>query len=236
MENDINVDFADYQTILSHQGKIEGRVGSSQVDRFIDNLDNDFKSSLKNAKGVLIEFKKNDEMPLTQISSLMEEFHSIIDENADVIFGVTSNNELETDIVEYKIIVSGILSNSSPNTNRLKNVILLSGRVASGKTEMLISYTTAYPHSTLFLSSESSREVLITRGLKKEVAYIDGSDNTLESVDLSSFTTICIDYLELFEKNIIKKFIEKTLNNDIRIVVATQMKRDGTINNIFGQI
>jgi len=101
---------------------------------------------------------------------------------------------------------------------------------------MLISYANAYPQSTLFLSSESSREVLITRGLKKEVAYIDGSDNTLESVDLSSFTTICIDYLELFEKNIIKKFIEKTLNNDIRIVVATQMKRDGTINNIFGQI
>lgn len=108
MENDINVDFADYQTILSHQGKIEGRVGSSQVDRFIDNLDNDFKSSLKNAKGVLIEFKKNDEMPLTQISSLMEEFHSIIDENADVIFGVVSNNELETDILGYKMIATGI--------------------------------------------------------------------------------------------------------------------------------
>lgn len=108
MENDINVDFADYQTILSHQGKIEGRVGSSQVDRFIDNLDNDFKSSLKNAKGVLIEFKKNDEMPLTQISSLMEEFHSIIDENADVIFGVVINNELETDILEYKMIAAGL--------------------------------------------------------------------------------------------------------------------------------
>lgn len=108
MENDINVDFADYQTILSHQGKIDGRVGRSQVDRFIDNLDNDFKSSLSNAKGVLIEFKKNDEMPLTQISSLMEEFHSIIDENADVIFGVVSNNELETDILEYKMIATGL--------------------------------------------------------------------------------------------------------------------------------
>lgn len=108
MENDINVDFADYQTILSHQGKIEGRVGSSQVDRFIDNLDNDFKSSLKNAKGVLIEFKKNDEMPLTQISSLMEELHSIIEENSDVIFGVISNNELENNILGYKIVAAGI--------------------------------------------------------------------------------------------------------------------------------
>jgi fumarate reductase subunit C len=45
---------------------------------------------------------------LTQISSLMEEFHSIIDENADVIFGVTSNNELQTDILGYKMIAAGL--------------------------------------------------------------------------------------------------------------------------------
>lgn len=56
----------------------------------------------------MIEFKKNDEMPLTQISSLMEEFFSITDENADVIFGVTSNNELETDILGYKMIAAGL--------------------------------------------------------------------------------------------------------------------------------
>ncbi len=108
MANDINVDFVDYQTILSHRGKIDGRVGRAQVDNFINSLDTDFKSSLKNAKGVLIEFKKNDEMPLTQISSLMEEFFSITDENADVIFGVTSNNELETDILGYKMIAAGL--------------------------------------------------------------------------------------------------------------------------------
>lgn len=108
MANDINVDFVDYQTILSHRGKIDGRVGRAQVDNFINSLDTDFKSSLKNAKGVLIEFKKNDEMPLTQISSLMEEFHSTIGENADVIFGVVSNNELETDILGYKMIATGI--------------------------------------------------------------------------------------------------------------------------------
>ena len=28
MENDINIDFADYQTILSHRGRVDGLVGS----------------------------------------------------------------------------------------------------------------------------------------------------------------------------------------------------------------
>lgn len=50
MANDINVDFVDYQTILSHRGKIDGRVGRAQVDNFINSLDTDFKSSLKKCK------------------------------------------------------------------------------------------------------------------------------------------------------------------------------------------
>ena len=35
MQNDINIDFADYQTILSHKGKIDGVVGSCKVEYFI---------------------------------------------------------------------------------------------------------------------------------------------------------------------------------------------------------
>ena len=31
MENDINIDFADYQTILSHRGRVDGLVGSLWV-------------------------------------------------------------------------------------------------------------------------------------------------------------------------------------------------------------
>ena len=32
MENDINIDFADYQTILSHRGRVDGLVGSCKVE------------------------------------------------------------------------------------------------------------------------------------------------------------------------------------------------------------
>ncbi len=32
MQNDINIDFADYQTILSHRGRVDGLVGSCKVE------------------------------------------------------------------------------------------------------------------------------------------------------------------------------------------------------------
>ena len=32
MVNDINIDFADYQTILSHRGRVDGLVGSCKVE------------------------------------------------------------------------------------------------------------------------------------------------------------------------------------------------------------
>lgn len=108
MQNDINIDFTDYQTILSYQGKIEGRVGSCKSTDFIDSLDEEFKTSLGNAKGVLLEFEQNNDVNLTQISSIMEELNEYFDENADVIFGVKQNDTLELDIIGYKIIATGI--------------------------------------------------------------------------------------------------------------------------------
>ena len=46
MQNDINIDFTDYQTILAHKGKIDGRVGCCKSADFMTNLDEEFKTSL----------------------------------------------------------------------------------------------------------------------------------------------------------------------------------------------
>ncbi|MGE3593821.1 MAG: hypothetical protein AB7G52_15185 [Arcobacter sp.] len=108
MQNDINIDFTDYQTILAHKGKIDGRVGSSTVADFMTHLDEEFKTSLGSAKGVLLEFEQNKYTNLAQISSIMEELNEYFDENADVIFGVKQNDTLELDTIGYKIIATGI--------------------------------------------------------------------------------------------------------------------------------
>lgn len=114
----------------------------------------------------------------------------------------------------------------------LKNVVLLSGRPASGKTQILIAYANSYPETTLFISNETTREQLTQRGLDKKIAYCTAFDK----IDIAKFETICIDYLELFDKDAIMQFITKALESSIRVVVATQMKRNGATNNIFENI
>jgi cell division GTPase FtsZ len=108
MQNDINIDFTDYQTILAHKGKIVGRVGDCKSADFMTNLDEEFKTSLGDAKGVLLEFEQNKNANLSQISSIMEELNEYFEENADVIFGVKQNDTVKFDTIGYKIIATGI--------------------------------------------------------------------------------------------------------------------------------
>lgn len=114
----------------------------------------------------------------------------------------------------------------------LKNHILLSGRPASGKTQMLIAYANMYPATTLFISQELTNEAMRKRGLSDLVDYKD----SFEDIDFEKYKTLCIDYLELFEKENLKQFIVRAIEKDKRIILASQMRRDGRIRNIFEEI
>lgn len=109
MQNDINIDFADYQTILLHKGKIDGVVGSCKVEYFISSLSENLKLSLKNSKGVLIEFEQHSDASSTIISSLMEELHDLIGEDTDVTFGAKQNDTIEKESIKFKIIATGMV-------------------------------------------------------------------------------------------------------------------------------
>lgn len=115
----------------------------------------------------------------------------------------------------------------------LKNHILLSGRPASGKTQMLIAYANMYPATTLFISQEVTNEAMRKRGLSDLVDYKD----SFEDIDFEKYKTLCIDYLELFEKEDLKQFMVRAIEKDKRIILASHMRRDGRINNnIFEEI
>ncbi|NBK99011.1 MAG: hypothetical protein EOM50_13525 [Erysipelotrichia bacterium] len=107
MQNEINLDYADFETILSHQGKVEGFVSGCRASEFMSSLSENLKLSLQNAKGVLIEFEQHSDAPLPIISLLLEEFHDLIGEDADVIFGTKQNDALEKDTIQFKMIASG---------------------------------------------------------------------------------------------------------------------------------
>lgn len=115
-----------------------------------------------------------------------------------------------------------------------KNIILLAGRPGSGKTDMIITYANQYPLSTLIVSEESTVLDLQERGLDSCVHVIH--QENYRSVDLTMYTTICIDYLELFDQNVVKNMILEAVKLNMRIILVSHMRKNCLINNIFDKL
>ena len=112
--NDINLDFADVKTVMSHRGLALMGSGSSTgsnaaydaAKAAIDSplLDN---ISINGAKGVLVHFHIHPDYPLLQISEAMNVIEEHADEDASVIFGTTTNPDFEIDEVRITIVATG---------------------------------------------------------------------------------------------------------------------------------
>lgn len=113
-ENDINVDFADIQTIMSHKGMAILGVGEAQgEDAAIEAVKNAIESplldnmSINGAMGVLVHFHMHPSFPLTQIQHAMDIIYDSADEDADVIFGTTTNKDIPENEVKITIVATG---------------------------------------------------------------------------------------------------------------------------------
>jgi len=103
-----------------------------------------------------------------------------------------------------------------------ENYILLSGRPGTGKTKMLIAYANQYPKTTLMFSEEHTIEGLRKLGLDHNVDVVDKSNFDISIA--SKYDTICIDYIQVFDKNYIKEIIKNLMKTNIRIIAVSQMK------------
>jgi cell division protein FtsZ len=113
-DSDINVDFADVQTVMQHRGLALMGIGDSQGDNAAEEalktaiesplLDN---MSLDGAQGVLIHFTLHPDYPLALIADAMEHIEESASMNAEVIFGTTSTDEIEPDRVKLTIVATG---------------------------------------------------------------------------------------------------------------------------------
>jgi len=113
-----------------------------------------------------------------------------------------------------------------------ENYILLAGRPGSGKTELLIAYANQYPSTTLFYSEESDALRLQNRGLNTGVEVVNKKQFDLENIN--KFDTICIDYIQVFNKDYIHNLMKELMQRNIRIIAVSQMNRHMEIeDNIF---
>ncbi|NPA50042.1 MAG: cell division protein FtsZ [Epsilonproteobacteria bacterium] len=112
--SDINLDFADVKTVMSHKGLALMGVGRSTGQSaayeaaksaiespLLDNI------SINGARGVLVHFHIHPDYPLTQIAEAMEIIEEYADPDATVIFGTTTDENLADDEVGITIIATG---------------------------------------------------------------------------------------------------------------------------------
>jgi len=131
-DNDINLDFADVKTVMSHRGLALMGTGYSSGNNaaydaakaaiespLLDNI------SIDGAMGVLVHFDIHPDYPIMEISEAMNIIEDSADEEAAVIFGTTTNDNLEVDEVKITIIATGFEDkNAIPEPTKKKQPTL----------------------------------------------------------------------------------------------------------------
>jgi cell division protein FtsZ len=125
--NDINLDFADVRTVMSHRGLAlmgAGKsIGSSAAydaakaaleSPLLDNI------SINGAMGVLVHFYVHPDYPILEISKAMNIIEENADEEASVIFGTTTNPNMESDEVRITIVATGFEDHDSLGSEQAK--------------------------------------------------------------------------------------------------------------------
>jgi len=123
---DINADFADVKTIMKHKGIALMGIGKSKgedaANKALEHAINSpllEKVPLDGAKGILIHFTINPEISLFAIEDVMLKVQNRVDENAQIIFGTTTDKTFERDEVKITIIATGFESkNEDENLNK----------------------------------------------------------------------------------------------------------------------
>ncbi|WP_345986417.1 cell division protein FtsZ [Sulfurimonas sp. HSL-1656] len=113
-DNDINLDFADLKTVMCHHGMALMGVGEYQGDNaayeairaaiespLLDNM------SINGAMGVLVHFTMHPDFPMVAIGEAMGVVEESADENADVIFGTTTDATLAIDYIKITLVATG---------------------------------------------------------------------------------------------------------------------------------
>lgn len=110
-ENDINLDFLDLKTVMSHQGIAVAGIGEYQgKDAALNAMTNALSmanTSINNASGILVHFTMHPEFYFMQLSEAMDIIHNSVAESADVIFGTTTDETLPIDFIKVTLIATG---------------------------------------------------------------------------------------------------------------------------------
>jgi len=124
--SDINSDFADVKKVMEHRGmalmgagEAEGDVAAQEAVKnaiqspLLDNV------TINGAMGVLVHFKMHTESPLADVIDAMNLINEAVDENAEVIWGTTTDDNIENNKVQVTIIATGFQEKVEKKAERI---------------------------------------------------------------------------------------------------------------------
>ncbi len=113
-EGYINVDFADFETIMSHKGLALMGIGEASGENSCLNalrsaiesplLDN---VSINGAKGVIVNLELHPEYPVLQMGEAMDFIQETVDADAKIIQGIRYDDTMPQDTIRATIIATG---------------------------------------------------------------------------------------------------------------------------------
>ena len=114
-EDSINLDQADLKMVLSYKGLVlAAKEEYKGEDAPLHALTQALKSALKNryelhnASAILMSFNIHPDAKMMDISNAVEIINDGANEDADIIFGTTTNLENDIDHVKVSIVLSGL--------------------------------------------------------------------------------------------------------------------------------
>jgi len=121
-ENDINLDFADLKTVMSHKGMALMGVGEHEGENaayeaikaaiespLLDNM------SINGAMGVLVHFNMHPTFPMMELAEAMDVVHESAHDEAEVIWGTSTDESIAENYVKITIVATGFEKDMSNN-------------------------------------------------------------------------------------------------------------------------
>ena len=120
--SDINSDIADVKRVMEHRGMALLGIGEFEGEGAAQEaIKNAIQSPLLSditidgAVGVLVHFKYHPDSPFSDIEEAMCLVQNSVDDNADIIFGTTSDESFENNKIQVTIIATGFKGREDEN-------------------------------------------------------------------------------------------------------------------------
>ena len=124
-ENDINLDFEDLKVIMSHGGIAFSGIGEydeKDENSALEAIKYSILDSLLDYKlmdkisGILIHFVIHPDLPIMDITEAMEIIHENAHYEADIIWGTTTDESVNSNYVKATILFTGFEKNDYKDT------------------------------------------------------------------------------------------------------------------------